>query len=85
MSRLCNRSSPGPLRVIDTGRTAVARTATEHDAESVVQEGVTSSGFVEVPLRKHIERREFRQQVIVRLRTLRIARMLRLAQFTSIA
>ncbi len=37
-----------------------------HEAESVLKEGETLSGFVEESLRKHIERRKFQQEFIAR-------------------
>ncbi len=46
-----------PLRVTPSLR---------HEAESVLQEGETLSGFVEEALRTHIERRKFQQEFIAR-------------------
>ncbi len=46
-----------PLRVTPSLR---------HEAESVLKEGETLSGFVEESLRKHIERRKFQQEFIAR-------------------
>ncbi|MFN2329696.1 MAG: YlcI/YnfO family protein [Chromatocurvus sp.] len=46
-----------PLRVTPSLR---------REAESVLQEGETLSGFVEESLHKHIERRKFQQEFIAR-------------------